>query len=282
MIKTSGIYKIINTLNSYFYIGSSKNIEKRFYTHLNKLKNNKHDNIYLQRSYNKYGNVFECEILEVVSCEDDLLKVEQEYLDKYYDDEKNYNIGRFSSGGDNISKHPNRDEIIEKLREIGKKIFLNNTNHPFFIIKKGNMNPNYNNKWSFEMKKKMSKNKLTFFKTHNNPLKDKKLEDYYDEEKVKIIKKKISDSAKIKIGIKNSFYGKKHTDETKKHLKDIRIGKYYGSQNKVFYIDDVEYNTLSEASKKLNIHITTISWRLRSKNKKFDNYKYKLEHDINL
>lgn len=43
--------------------------------------------------------------------------------------------------------------------------------------------------------------------------------------------------------------------------------------NKSFYIDNVEYRTLTDASEILSIHRMTIKKRLKSPN--FDNYKYK-------
>jgi group I intron endonuclease len=50
-----GIYRIINKTNNKIYIGSSVNILSRFSKHKSLLKHNKHDNDYLQNSYNKYG-----------------------------------------------------------------------------------------------------------------------------------------------------------------------------------------------------------------------------------
>ena len=77
----SGIYKIINVINNKIYIGSASNIENRFATHKNSLRNNKHHSIYLQRSWNKYGDLnFNFEIIEY--CEKlELLNREQYYLD---------------------------------------------------------------------------------------------------------------------------------------------------------------------------------------------------------
>lgn len=51
-----GIYYITNTINGKFYVGSSKNIKKRWARHIRDLNNNNHHNIYLQRSCNKYGD----------------------------------------------------------------------------------------------------------------------------------------------------------------------------------------------------------------------------------
>lgn len=47
----AGIYLI--EINSHKYVGSSRNIKKRLRTHRAMLKNNRHDNIYMQRSFNK-------------------------------------------------------------------------------------------------------------------------------------------------------------------------------------------------------------------------------------
>lgn len=48
------VYKITNTITGKYYIGYAKDIYKRFKEHRNTLKNGNHQNIILQRSYNKY------------------------------------------------------------------------------------------------------------------------------------------------------------------------------------------------------------------------------------
>jgi group I intron endonuclease len=50
-----GIYKITNIVNNKCYVGSSINIKNRIYKHFWLLSNNKHYNLHLQKSYNKYG-----------------------------------------------------------------------------------------------------------------------------------------------------------------------------------------------------------------------------------
>ena len=49
-----GIYKIENIVTGDFYIGQTINFKKREYEHFYKLKKNKHQNKYLQNSFNKY------------------------------------------------------------------------------------------------------------------------------------------------------------------------------------------------------------------------------------
>lgn len=61
----SGIYTITNLIDNKIYVGQSKNIKNRLYTHKTQLKNKKHDNTYLQNAVNKYGiENFEFELLE--------------------------------------------------------------------------------------------------------------------------------------------------------------------------------------------------------------------------
>lgn len=90
--KKSGIYQIRNTKNNKVYIGQSKRITYRKSQHRRELKDGKHYNIYLQRSFDKYGeDAFVFEVLEY--CHEDCLnererywieKKESEYADKGY------------------------------------------------------------------------------------------------------------------------------------------------------------------------------------------------------
>jgi group I intron endonuclease len=80
-LKISGIYKITNIINNKFYIGSSNDIYHRLKHHYSDLKNNKHHNKYLLRSFKKHGkNNFKVEIIEKVE-QKLLIKREQYYID---------------------------------------------------------------------------------------------------------------------------------------------------------------------------------------------------------
>ena len=77
----SGIYKITCKPTGRFYIGSSNDIETRWYHHKRDLKNNNHYNRLLSRACEKYGfNSFEWKVIEVCSSET-LLQREQHYID---------------------------------------------------------------------------------------------------------------------------------------------------------------------------------------------------------
>lgn len=268
-----GIYKIINTITNNFYIGSSKDIKTRWKTHIRLLKNNKHPNIILQKNFNKYGiENIKLEIVKEVT-DETLLIIEQEYLDKL---QPNINIGKNASGGDNLTKHPRRLEIIEQIRKSTIKR-IENLGEKFWIEwgarYKGTKNPNYGNKWSDEQKLNSSNKMKKYFENHDSYIKGKKLEDVFDIVKVAEIKQKISNHAKTRIGEKNPFWNKKHTDEFKQNQSKRMIGNI-PKNKRPFIINTIRYESLYEAAKILNISYSTIQYRLNSLNKKFKDYQY--------
>jgi group I intron endonuclease len=77
----SGIYEIVNTLNGKQYIGSAVNFAQRWHKHRSALRDGKHRNIKLQRSWDKYGEVV-FEFRKLIICEpSNLLFYEQRFLD---------------------------------------------------------------------------------------------------------------------------------------------------------------------------------------------------------
>jgi len=93
MSKKIGIYRITNTVDGKFYVGSSVDMDKRFYLHKNQLGHGKHRNSRLQRAWLKHGaDAFQFEIVELVSSRDELLATEQRWLDETRAVELGYNI----------------------------------------------------------------------------------------------------------------------------------------------------------------------------------------------
>ena len=94
--QNSGIYCILNTINNKFYIGSTKNtIRRRWLKHINDLKNNKHSNLHLQYSYNKYTiDAFKFIILEIINFTtiEHLLNREQYWMDITNCSKSGYNV----------------------------------------------------------------------------------------------------------------------------------------------------------------------------------------------
>ena len=123
----AGIYKIINTINAKFYIGSSNNVRKRCMDHFRELRKFEHYNMKLQNSWNKYGeDYFEFELVE--SCHvADLLIREQHHLDTQ---KPAFNINPCANGG-NGSKRT--EEQIKSLSVRMKALWADPDNYDRLI-----------------------------------------------------------------------------------------------------------------------------------------------------
>jgi group I intron endonuclease len=80
---TSGVYMITCSANGARYVGSSVNIDGRVSGHLKSLRAGSHQNVIMQRTWDKYGGeTFSCSILEETeSTRECLLDREQHYID---------------------------------------------------------------------------------------------------------------------------------------------------------------------------------------------------------
>lgn len=84
-------------------------------------------------------------------------------------------------------------------------------------------------------------------------------------------RQKISEYAKTRFKEKNSFYGRNHTDEVKLRISNSNKGNIPSNRIKIM-IDGFTYSCCREASEKLNIKSSTIYHRIKSRNKKYENY----------
>jgi len=226
----SGIYKIKNIVNGKIYIGSAKSIKKRWGQHISALNKNSHDNIYLQKAWNKYGEGnFEFTIVEEVEL-NDLIIMEQHYIDLYNVCNRSIGYNLLPTAG-NLLGYKHSDESKRKMSDSQKgKILTSETKEK---ISAGHKGIKYNTcrkgwkgtKASDETKKKMSESRI-----------GRKLS---YETKQKISKsnlgKKQSEETKLKIskgliGNKNGL-GRIVTDETRKNISKTHIGLNRGEKN---------------------------------------------------
>ena len=81
MEKIIGIYKITNTVTGDFYIGSSKNVKKRWTAHKSPSRWNEHPNCPMYLDFQKYGiDKFEFQVLAEVEA-NKLKETEQEFIE---------------------------------------------------------------------------------------------------------------------------------------------------------------------------------------------------------
>lgn len=163
-----GIYRIRNLTNDKIYIGSSKDIKRRWAEHKNKLNKNTHANAHLQCSWNKYGeHVFLFEV--VMECgENRLIEAEQEFLKAaFLYPDACYNIAHKAQGG--AGPHSLETKMkISKARK-GKNYGRFGVKHPMYGIK-GTENPRFGMKHSPEAVSKMSMNRKGKTAGENHPM----------------------------------------------------------------------------------------------------------------
>jgi group I intron endonuclease len=117
-----GIYLIKCNSENKVYIGQSKNIKKRYNSHIIKLRKNNHENLYLQDVFNKYGeNDFTLEILYEFKDKNidrqKLYDLEILYISLYNSNNRNfgYNI---ESGGNSFGRFTK--ETLKKMSDCKK------------------------------------------------------------------------------------------------------------------------------------------------------------------
>jgi group I intron endonuclease len=92
-LSKSGIYNIICLVTLKHYIGSAVCFRKRWNAHKHLLNKHKHNNLHLQRAWNKYGaNAFEFVVIEYVDDKLQLTKIEQMYIDAEWGKNTLYNF----------------------------------------------------------------------------------------------------------------------------------------------------------------------------------------------
>lgn len=255
-----GIYKITNTANGKVYIGQSTQLFRRLDSHQVDLKNNHHHNQHLQNSYNKYGDVFEIEIIKYCNDESELDDLERYYIEYY--DAMNPTKGYNKESGGHLNKHLS-EETKKKISDSQK----GEKNHMFG--KKGKNNPNYGRTHSEETKKKISDAK----KGKNNPMFGKT---HTEEAKKKISKahkgKTHSEEAKKKMSENNARYwkGKIFPEEVRKKMSNAQKGKTLSEETRKKISESRKGQSLSEETKRKlsEIHNTSGFYRV---NKKKDN-----------
>lgn len=121
-----GVYKITNTANDKFYIGSSKYLSARKGKHFASLAQGNHGNSKLQAAYNKYGHdQFVFEVIEEVEKEEQLIVREQFYIDTL---KPEYNIRLQAENNYGIHRTPEQKKRLSEFWT-GKKKGIRSEQH---------------------------------------------------------------------------------------------------------------------------------------------------------
>jgi group I intron endonuclease len=118
-----GIYSITNVVTGEMYIGQTiQDFKKRWKSHISALNRGNHDNEYLQRSWNKYGeDAFKFKAIHYCDELDILNDLEKYYIKKY----DTYNNGfNMTEGGDyflNEIPEEIRKKRLENLKKVNRE-----------------------------------------------------------------------------------------------------------------------------------------------------------------
>jgi group I intron endonuclease len=258
------IYHIINTRTGRFYLGRTGNVKKRFATHRRELRSRTHHCYKLQKAWDISGEeAFDFKVVYTGDVSDPE-STEQEALDIAFRDypEKIYNVSVHASGGDMISGHPKKSEIIKK-RKAEQRLLINSMTpeeRKARWARHGNMNGIKGTTRPESVKKAISESQ----KGNKHRLGFKCSQE---------TRQKMSLIASKRIGDKNPFYGRSHTEESKQKIRESKLGTTPSNIKKVV-IDGIEYISVSEASRQLGVCAATICFRIKSKNPNFKGYFY--------
>lgn len=214
----SGVYAIVNIKTEKFYIGSAVNLRSRKSKHLSDLRKGKHHSKYLQNSYNKHGEeCFIVKVLEYVEDENNLLKVEQKYLDIYFLTGITYNICGIAGSPLGLKRS---EEAKRKMSEV-KQNMSDETRVKMSESAKGKI-------ISDETRKKMSLAQQNISNETRQKLSEARKGKKHSDE----AKKKISEALKGKIlseerkqKLSEARKGRIHSNETKRKMSKAQKGK---------------------------------------------------------
>ena len=250
------------------YVGSTVNIEKRFWQHKSNLRNNNHHSRKLQNHYNKYGfEDLEFTPMVIGVKPEELIQLEQDCLDSF---KPYFNI---SPTARNCLGVKRTKETLKKMSEASKgKKRSDETRKNISESKKGEKSHmfgktgenchNYGKKHSEETRRKISegnKGKIVshevrkiISETHKGRIFSKETRQKMSEaHKGKVVseetKRKMSERTR---GENHPLYGKKHSGETKIKMSQAKKGKKLSEEHKQKLLESRKGRKHSEETKR--------------------------------
>lgn len=184
----SGIYTIRCKSDGKFYIGSATNYKNRWALHRRQLNAGTHHCTHLQNAWNKYGEAaFTFSLVEQVQ-KQNLITMEQQWINKFWDDGILFNSCRVAKSRLGMKHSP------ETKLKIGKRSYAcsSETRLKMSIQSKGEDNNFYGRRHSVEARQKM-----------------------VEAARKRATKESTREKLRLLTGERNSFYAHTHSEKTK-------------------------------------------------------------------
>jgi group I intron endonuclease len=268
------VYEIKNNINGKSYIGQYSGLSFEKYFGSGKL---------IKLAIKKYGlENFTKTILEECSNKVELNEKEIFWIDKLETIENGYNLTEGGTGGD-LSEFIKYDENWIENQRISTKKYWDNISDDERKLRSESVSGEKNGMYGRdgfwkgkkipkEIVKKSLDNRRSYNKEQNPNWKGGLTYIYCECGKRIGYGHIYCNKCRPRSNDNNPFFGKQHSEETKNKLSEKRKGKKPTNMTQVV-IDDIIYESLSEASRQTGIPPPTILWRIKSKNKKYENYQ---------
>jgi group I intron endonuclease len=260
MMTRTGVYILTDVNTKYFYIGSSYSVDLRVEQHRTDLSLGRSSSRNLQLAWDN-GAEFAIEVFETATRREAYM-LEQVLILENITNPLMLNIGLGVFGGDNLSRHPRREEIIMQTRAS-------------LAYRHATMTAEERSKtWG----KFGSKNGM-FGLTHTGEVRDMLSRLHTGNRyavgciRSPVQRAKLSEFAKTRTGSKNPFFGKRHSKETRAHLSTVLKGTLPPNTRPVS-VNGVAYASVTEAAKALGCVPATVLNRINNRREKFKDYVF--------
>lgn len=260
----SGVYIIKHIPTGYFYVGNSSNIGRRLSHHFGKLNRNVHECFRLQELYNnnKYED-FKFKYT-IIDNKDERIKLEQYLLNEETYSDKMLNTVTVNNTWVNERNHAMVETYKNTLSEIASQ-------------KTGELNPFYGKRHSEETKEKLRQYRMGTENTSaHSPVVINGVyykSQQYAGEVLGVNSSTISFRVRSDSAIYCNYYAPKNKDDIFVVDEDLIFDPKLKTVKNIFIINNVKYFSSKDIAKEYNVTRDTVYWRIRSTNKKFDNWK---------